>query len=416
MKMETNLKRTDGRRMKICFFGHFGMFNSGNESTLRAILYNLRRFHPDVEVVCICDGPEAVAAAHKIEAVPISSPVCEHWNPRNRLARWLRRVFMRVPNELWRYVRAFKTLKGTDMLIIPGTGLLTDAYGLQNWGPYSMFKWSLMTKMRRCKLLFVSVGVGPLYTPLGRWFVGSALFLADFRSYRDEPSMKCVEGIGRWAKHDRVYPDLVFSLPEAMMPHNENKCKRQRVVGLGLMDNAGRYSVVNHNREIYAEYLESLVIFVKWLLAKGYDIRLLIGDACDMPAIEEFKSLLNTRLGPYDEKRIINEPTVSVEELLPQIAASDFVVATRFHNVLLALLLNHPVIAISFHPKCTSLMSQMGLSDYCHDINHMDTNRLIEQFQDVERNAAKVKLVIRQGVEQSRKALEEQYNLIFNSA
>jgi len=43
----------------------------------------------------------------------------------------------------------------------------------------------------------------------------------------------------------------------------------------------------------------------------------------------------------------------------------------------------------------------------------MNVGRLIEQFQDVERNAEKLKTVIRQKVEQSRKALDEQYNLIF---
>ncbi len=58
-------------------------------------------------------------------------------------------------------------------------------------------------------------------------------------------------------------------------------------------------------------------------------------------------------------------------------------------------------------------MSDMGLAEYCHDINHMNAGRLIEQFQDVERNAEKLKLVIKQRVEQSRKALEEQYRLIF---
>jgi len=99
--------------------------------------------------------------------------------------------------------------------------------------------------------------------------------------------------------------------------------------------------------------------------------------------------------------------------LLPQIAATDMVVATRFHNIILALLLNKPVISISFHHKCTSLMEEMGLSDYWQDINHMDAGRLIEQFRDLEKNADKLKPVIRQKVEQSRKALDEQYSLIF---
>ena len=113
------------------------------------------------------------------------------------------------------------------------------------------------------------------------------------------------------------------------------------------------------------------------------------------------------------EERVIDEPARSVEQLLPQIAATDMVVATRFHNVLLALIFNKPVISISFHHKCASLMEEMGLSEYCQDINHMNADRLIEQFQDVERNADKLKSVIRQRVEQSRKALDEQYKLIF---
>jgi polysaccharide pyruvyl transferase WcaK-like protein len=227
--------------------------------------------------------------------------------------------------------------------------------------------------------------------------------------------MKYVEEIGLCAKHDRVYPDLVFSLPKSVMPHDEDRERCKRVVGIGLMEYAGRYSAANPSGEIYTAYLECLVIFVEWLLVNNYDIRLLIGDACDTPVIEEFESLLNRRLELFDEKRVINEPTLSVEQLLSQIAATDVVVATRFHNILLALLLNKPVIAISFHHKCSSLMSKMGLSEYCHDINHMNAGRLVKQFQDLERNAEKLKPLIRQRVEQSRKALDEQYNLIFGS-
>ena len=36
-------------------------------------------------------------------------------------------------------------------------------------------------------------------------------------------------------------------------------------------------------------------------------------------------------------------------------------------------------------------MSDMGLAEYCHDINHMNAGRLIEQFQGLEKNAEKLK-------------------------
>ena len=113
------------------------------------------------------------------------------------------------------------------MLIIPGTGLLTDAYGLTGWGPYNLFKWSLIAKLRGCEVLFVSVGAGPIYSTLGRYFVKSALSMADFRSYRDDASMAYLKGIGFPTNSDRVYPDLVFSLPENTIPHDDGETRRQ---------------------------------------------------------------------------------------------------------------------------------------------------------------------------------------------
>jgi polysaccharide pyruvyl transferase WcaK-like protein len=224
--------------------------------------------------------------------------------------------------------------------------------------------------------------------------------------------MKYLRDIGFPTNSDRVYPDLVFSLPQAVVLDHGTKQGKRPVVGIGLMEYAGKYSVEKPSNTTYLGYLENLVLLVNWLLGHGYDIRLLIGDAYDQPLTAEFKSLLTTRLAVFDDTHILHAPATSAEQLLAQLAGTDIVVATRFHNILLALLLNKPVISISFHHKCASLMEEMGLSAYCQDINHMNADRLIEQFQDVERNAEKLKPVIRQKVEESRKALDEQYSLI----
>jgi len=407
--MEKGHKKTK----RIYFFGHFGSPNFGNEITLKTVLYHVRRRLPEAEVACICTGPEALAITQKIETVAISRTLVKPGKLRTRLARWLRKAFIGVPSEPWRWLDAFKTLKGANALIIPGTGLVTDAYGLMAWGPYNLFKWSLIASVCRCKVFFVSVGAGPVYSALGKYFVKSALSLADFRSYRDNASLEYLKGIGFSTNSDRIYPDLVFSLPEAMLPRNGDQRNKRSIVGLGLMFYAGKYSVAKPSDTTYHEYLKSLVTLGQWLIAHDYDIRLLIGEVGDRSASDEFKSLLRASLGHYDEDRLIDQPAHSVEQLLPQIAATDIVVATRFHNVLLALVLNKPVISISFHHKCASLMKEMGLSDYCQDINHVNGARLIEQFQELQRSAAKLKPLIRQRVERSRKALDEQYNIIF---
>jgi polysaccharide pyruvyl transferase WcaK-like protein len=415
-----NMKMHESKRRKIAFFGHFDSTNFGNESTLQAILHHLRCYQPEAEVTCISTGPRAVVASYQIEVIPISDNLLfKSWLPRNPLLRVVRRVFIGIPSEPFRWIYGLMRLRHTDVLIIPGTGLLSDAYGLAGWGPYSLFRWSLTAKICRCKLLFVSVGAGPIYGALGRWFVKSALSLADYRSYRDNSTMQYLNGIGFRAENDRVYPDLAFSLPEAVIrrQHDNNSrttvAGRRTVVGLGLMEYAGKDRVSRSNNEVYLAYLENLVVFVGWLLAQGSGVRLLFGDRNDLRTIQEFRGLLRERLSAYDEN-IIDEPIVSVDDLLSQIAATDVVVATRFHNVLLALLCNKPVIAISFHHKCESLMSAMGLSAYCVDINDLKADRLVDKICDLETNAAKLRPLIREKVREARSALDEQYKVIFN--
>jgi polysaccharide pyruvyl transferase WcaK-like protein len=421
-----NMQEREKTRKAIAFFGHFDSSNFGNESTLQAILYHIRCFYPDAEVTCICTGPEATVATHQIEAIPITERFVKSWFPQNPSIRVLRRVCIGIPSELYTWIKGLVRLRHIDMLIVPGTGLLTDAYGLLSWGPYNVFKWSLMAKVCHCKLLFVSVGAGPIYGAPGRWFVKSALSLADFRSYRDNSTMQYLKGIGFRADNDRVYPDLAFSLPDVGIPNRETKTReaeipyqgtnksRRPVVGLGLMQYAGKYSVSMPSNEIYLAYLDNLLRVVKWLLAHEYDVRLLSGDLGDTHARKEFRDLLRGWLTVRDEIHIIDEPVVSVDNLLSQIAATDIVVATRFHNVLFALLCNKPVISISFHHKCTSLMKAMGLAGYSLDINDLKSDTLIEKICDLETNASKLKPLIREKVEEFRRTLDEQYKLIFD--
>jgi polysaccharide pyruvyl transferase WcaK-like protein len=407
-------ERKRKKQKRIGLFGHFGQVNFGNESTLNAVLYHVRRYLPDAEVTCICTDPEFIAVTHKVNAVSMKGiHFRPSWLRGHPLTRALRKIIVGLPSELYRWMEAVRVLKDVEVLVVPGTGLLTDAYGQISWGPYSVFKWSIAAKVRHCKLLFVSVGAGPIYTATGRWLTRSALSLADFRSYRDEESMKYIAGIGVATRYDRVRPDLAFSLPETTRVHDESRQKPRPVVGIGLMEYAGRLSVEHPSNATYLAYLESLVLFVRWLLARGYDVRLLIGDIADRLVVTEFRDLLKKQSVICEEGRIIDEPVLCVQDLLAQLAATDIVVATRFHNLLLALALNKPVISISFHQKCVSLVSEMGLLEYCQDIHRLSTDRLIEQFCEVERNAETLKPRIKHKTDEFRRSLDEQYSSIF---
>lgn len=401
------------RRKRIVFFGNFDASNFGNECTLQAILYHLRGFYPDAEASCISTGPAATVTTHNIAAIPISQNFFKSWSPQNSVTRILRKACVALLNEPYQWATGLLTLRRTDMFVVPGTGLFTDAYGLFSWGPYSLFRWSVAAKICRCKVVVVGIGAGPLSSLLGRWFAKSVLSVADFRSYRDGSTARYLCDIGFRADRDPVYPDLAFSLPVEVL-REPTPCERRRpVVGLGVMTDGGMRGGPGASAAVYSEYLETLATFVKWLLDRGYDVRLLIGDVGDRDALVRLRNLMNGRLAPSDAGRVLEEEIGSVEDLLRQIGSTDIVVATRFHNVLLACLSGKPVIAMSFHPKCASLMDAMDLTKYCVGIDALRLDGLIELFCDVETNSDALKTQIKSRTTRFRSALDQQYRLIF---
>src|ERR1700675_1519025 len=227
-----NKMTADPTRKTVALFGMFGVGNLGNECTLQAILSNLRRFLPNAQVSCICGGPNETALSCNVPAFAIRdiTPPLD-----NRILRLLRRLFLGTFIELGRWVKAIKKLAGTHMLVMTGTGMLSDL-GIGPFGlHYDILRWSIAAKLCRCKLLFVSVGAGPIRHPISKLFVKAALRLADYRSYRDIFSKSYVEGMGVAAEGDVVYPDLAFSLPAGMLPNTRALDRRKTVVGIGLI-------------------------------------------------------------------------------------------------------------------------------------------------------------------------------------
>jgi polysaccharide pyruvyl transferase WcaK-like protein len=80
----------------------------------------------------------------------------------------------------------------------------------------------------------------------------------------------------------------------------------------------------------------------------------------------------------------------------------------------MSLLLGKPVVAISFHHKCSSLMTDMGLSEYCQDINWIKADALIAKFEALVQHADEVARMIAQRVEEARSTLDEQYEALFD--
>lgn len=446
---------------QITFFGNFGTQNLGNECTLQAIIHHTLKRLPDAKIKCLCPVPKDTAERHHLSAFcsQAESPAwLRNWlrARRSRLAgdrnapvsvqtgisgspaasaghgpeqvpnppvqpgrsaplvKWLRIIF-RVPLELLHWAKGFMLVRGSSMLIVPGTGLVSDYLtGPFGWA-YDIFKWSIIAKICRARVLFVSIGVGPVYHPLSKWFIKTSLRFADYRSYRDMASKQYMEGIGFCANGDRVCPDLAFGLPGSLFPEGSLGTERKPVIGVGLKDYYGPRGVGDQpDANAYRDYLDKMVAFVAWLQAHGYPVQILIGDILyDSGVKRDFMSLLKERgLAPGD-RDLFSQPALTVGQLLRQIAATDIIISPRFHNLVLALMLNKPVIALSDHQKLDSLMAGFGLAEYCVPLRNLDVDTVVKQLTRLEGNAAKLKPHIKQKVEEYREALDREYSVIF---
>ena len=402
---------------RIGIWGLFGQENIGNECTLKAFLYNIRLRVENRDLFLICTEPDEAATLHGLTALPFSTRDQQssfRAGPRTVFSKALAFLFVKIPCELSDVWHAFQTLKKEDMVLMTGTGMLTD-YNSDAFGwPYEIFKWAILARLRGSKLAFVSVGVGPLYSAWSRLFILAALRLADFRSYRDEISRERISKAGlQLGDKDLVYPDLAFSLPEELFHPVKHEPGERPLVAVGVMGYYGERAEVADGESIYWAFLNKIADLVTWLQANNFRVRIIHGDnRYDQKPRGDLRKCLESRGSPYDRQNILDEDFSTTEELVHILAAADLVISPRFHNQLLALMLGKPVISISYDPKSDSLLDGVGLGRFCQPIGTLDIPLLIEQFRELRSNFSAIEPLVLKRVHEYRKKLDEQYALI----
>jgi polysaccharide pyruvyl transferase WcaK-like protein len=371
-------------RRKIGIFGNFGGGNLGNEGTLEAMVAFLRRVAPEAELVCICADPKVVAQQHHITAAPF------RW-PRKRQAS----VAARIRARLGDFMLTTSAVRGFDLLIAPGTGILDD-FGEPPQGlPLTIFWVCLLARMRGMKICLVSIGAGPIRNSLSRWLMKRAAAMAHYRSYRDTVSKEFMKSLGLHVTQDEIYPDLAFNLPEP--PGQQTEAVREPTIGVGVMAYGGWGVDRGEAREIYKTYVEKMTSFVLWLLERGYRVRIFIGEDSDNRAVTDLTRSIAAAKKSFPSGRVHTEPASSLYDLMQQMLETDVVVATRFHNVVCALKVGRPTVSLGYSKKNDALLAEMGLQHFCQHVETFDLDLLVRQVSQLLAERSRYVDLIRQG-------------------
>jgi polysaccharide pyruvyl transferase WcaK-like protein len=372
------------------------------------MVQTLLRYMPQAELICICSAPQAVQEKYRMQAIYLSAR-----GFRSFFAKALNRMFFRLPARLAQLAYAWSRLRRVDVMIIPGTGALDD-FGWSPFGyPFDMFIWCLAARLRGVKILFVSIGAGPIVKSVSRYLFKAVARMAYYRSFRDQESKDYMRGVGVRTDADEVRPDLVFGAVWKL--DRRDISSKHITVGVGIMTYYGWNVGATMGARLFSRYVDKMTDIVIWLLAEGHKVRLLIGEQSDEFAVLAVRDRLRQKAGVSRDDcthRLVFEMVRSLPELAEQIVDTDVIIATRFHNIVCALMCERPVVSIGYAFKNDALMREIGMGEFCNDIETFDVEEVKAQFTRLLRCRSDAARQIESKVKMLRQRLEEQNQVI----
>lgn len=371
---------------KVGLFGLLGSGNTGNDVSMESVLNYLRREHPDAIVDAMCGGPEVVEAKYGIPAIPVLWYAGHQADAPGVVAIGLKTLGKAIDA-----VRTAVWVSRHDIVIVPGAGALEATLPMKPFGfPYAMFLLCAAGRVFGTKVALVSVGASVINQPLTRRFLDAAARLAYYRSYRDVLSKDAMRHRGLVSAQDCVYTDLAFASPVPSARAGD-----MRTVGVGVMAYYGGNDDRRDAAEIHASYVTTMKAFTLWLTDSGHKVRLFSGDdRYDNSVAHEILAHVRTCRPDLGDDIVTAASAASFVEVAREMAAVGMVVATRYHNVVCALKLGKPTIALGYSEKFLTLMASMGQSEFCQPASRLDVDRLSRLFADLENRAGVVRQAI----------------------
>lgn len=379
---------TNETPVRIGVFGLLGSGNLGNDGSLEAMLGHLRAEHPEAVVDALCAGPENVATRYRIHATRLN-----WYHGEYRTASTPGAIAAKGLGKLVDAVRIAAWVRRHDVVIVPGTGVLEATLPLRPWGiPYCLFLLCASGRLFGTRVALVGVGAAEIGHRVTRALLRWSARLATYRSFRGAQSRDAMLAMGVDTSRDEVCPDLTFALPapSASAPSGPVAGNPEQAVGLsgtvcvGVMAFHGSNDERARGAEIHRRYLDGTTRFVRALAEDGRPVRLLTGDEVDVPVVAAI-------LDAVDSPLVTAAEPASLADLMKEMAAADTVVATRYHNLVCALKVGTPTLALSYAAKSDALMAEMGLGAYCHPAREVEADQLLKQFRELEQRSAELR-------------------------
>jgi polysaccharide pyruvyl transferase WcaK-like protein len=284
-----------------------------------------------------------------------------------------------------------------DAILVAGTGVFDDFRDSPFGWPSRLLRWSLAARARGVKISYVSVGAGPIVSPISRTLMKWAAQQAHRRSYRDADSRDFMVRLGVDDHESEVLPDLAFLLPRRPEPTRDSA--GGVVIGVGLMNYRGWQA----SDQAFRAYIDLHQRLIEWIEAKGHRVRVVIGQTpADLVAVRELEERLGKSLLTPADKNM-----ETIHQAMDAVAETDLVVASRYHVQIAALKMRRPLISLGYAPKNDALLEDVGLGDFVHDVEKADFDKLTRQIELMAQDRARFAAIVDENVTRMERRLKE---------
>ncbi|WP_010167321.1 polysaccharide pyruvyl transferase CsaB [Candidatus Epulonipiscium viviparus] len=327
------------KKIRIVISGYYGFDNTGDEAILFAIINMLRANIKNIEIVVLSNNPQATTIAYNVQAV-------------NRFS-------------LHSIISA---IKNCDLLISGGGSLLQDITSPKTI-PYYLLIVQIALLFKR-KVVFYSQGIGPVNHQTNRYLIKKVANKVNQIFVRDQKSRQLLINMGVHTAID-ISPDPVFALK--LDTSLNKKIKKE----LQYKKTVGIYIRPWKNQ---AQIVDAIIQTVNYLIKQEYHVYFI----CMQPSQD-------TQIAKYVAKHVghthikVIEHPLTINETLSYTANFDFIIGMRLHSLIMAIVVQTPVIALSYDPKVENIMNEMHIAHQIQ-IEEISFAKLKEQIDYIRQN------------------------------
>lgn len=287
---------------KVAVSGYYGFNNFGDEAILSVIINKLKFLNADITV--FSSNPKFTKKTYGVKSVKTFD----------------------IP-------KVVMTLLKSDILISGGGSLLQDVTSIKSLLYYSLV---IMTALIfRKKVIIFAQGIGPVNRKFAQVLVKNLLSSCKYVSVRDENSLNLLKS---WNVDAELVCDPIYSVPVT-------KGEFANTVGVQLRD----YKTMNYN--LLTKLAEQIVIEFSDKKIEIFSFQ----NSIDLDLCKKFEGILKA-LNPDIETEVI--PAKSLKETIDKLSKLEYLIAMRFHAVLVALMAGVKTCAINYDPKVEKLADE----------------------------------------------------------